>query len=83
MNENEPLMKCRENAQSVKTHCILVTGDKCSGNLNYRLCGPEYSGSWRRHEFYSGLFMEHLPAETAVQAGGKPYKDAKGKAQAG
>src|SRR3989304_10221178 len=29
--------------------------------------------SWRRHEFYLGLFMEQ----------GKSYKDGKGKAQAG
>ena len=33
MNESEPLMKYRENEQSVRTHCILVTGDKYSGNL--------------------------------------------------
>lgn len=33
MDENEPLMKYRENEQSVKTQCILVTGDKYSGHL--------------------------------------------------
>ena len=33
MNESEPLMKYRENEQSVRTHCILATGDKYSGYL--------------------------------------------------
>jgi hypothetical protein len=33
MNENEPLMKYRENEQSVKTHCILVTGEEYSRYL--------------------------------------------------
>ncbi len=33
MNENEPLMKYRENEQSVKTLCLLVTGDEYSGHL--------------------------------------------------
>ena len=33
MNENEPLMKYRENEQSVKTHCILMTGEEYSGHL--------------------------------------------------
>jgi hypothetical protein len=33
MNANEPLMKYRENEQSVRTHCTLATGDKHSGYL--------------------------------------------------
>ena len=33
MNENEPLMKCRENAQSVKTTGLLTLGEECSGYL--------------------------------------------------
>jgi hypothetical protein len=33
MDENEPLMKYRENEQSVKTHCIVVTGEEYSGYL--------------------------------------------------
>jgi len=33
MNENEPLMKCRENAHSVKTHWLLAPEDKHSGHL--------------------------------------------------
>ena len=33
MNENEPLMKYRENEHSVKTHCILMTGEEYSGYL--------------------------------------------------
>ena len=33
MNENEPLMKYRENEHSVKTQCILMTGDEYSGYL--------------------------------------------------
>jgi hypothetical protein len=33
MNENEPLMKCRENEQSDKTYRLLVPGDKYSGYL--------------------------------------------------
>ena len=33
MNENEPLMKCRENAHSVKTHRLLVPEYKHNGNL--------------------------------------------------
>lgn len=33
MNANEPLMKYRENEQSVRTHCILVTGEEYSGYL--------------------------------------------------
>lgn len=44
MNANEPLMKYRENEQSVKTHCILVTGDKYSGHLFYWLCDWRYRG---------------------------------------
>jgi len=44
MNENEPLMKYRENEQSVKTHCQLGTGDKHSGHLFYWLCGWRYRG---------------------------------------
>ncbi len=33
MNANELLMKYRENEHSVKTHRMLVTGDKYSGYL--------------------------------------------------
>lgn len=44
MNENEPLMKCRENEQSVKTVIELCLQDKHSGNLNYWLCGRRYIG---------------------------------------
>jgi hypothetical protein len=44
MNESEPLMKCRENEQSVKTQCMLVTGEKYSGNLIYWLYGRRHVG---------------------------------------
>jgi hypothetical protein len=44
MDESEPLMKYRENEHSVKTHCILVTGDKHSGHLIYWLCDWRYGG---------------------------------------
>jgi hypothetical protein len=33
MNENEPLMKCRETAQSVKTTGPSTLGEECSGYL--------------------------------------------------
>ena len=33
MNENEPLMKCRENAPSVKTYGSLYVGINIAGNL--------------------------------------------------
>jgi len=33
MNESEPLMKCRENAHSVKTYRMIAPEDKHSGNL--------------------------------------------------
>ncbi len=33
MNENEPLMKCRENNRSVKTIVLRLTKEECSGNL--------------------------------------------------
>ncbi|GEM_PF-3569903 len=33
MNENEPLMKCRENAQSVKTYGGLYVGKGTADNL--------------------------------------------------
>jgi len=33
MNESEPLMKCRENEQSVRTTDLLVSEDEYSGNL--------------------------------------------------
>jgi hypothetical protein len=43
MNENEPLMKCRENAPSVKTYGSLYIGKSAADNLIYRLHD-------RRHE---------------------------------
>ena len=52
MNENEPLMKYRENEQSVKTHCILVTGDKYSGHLFYWLCDWRYIGGMSSIQAY-------------------------------
>ena len=33
MNESEPPVRCRENAQSVKTTGSLTLGEECSGYL--------------------------------------------------
>jgi len=43
MNANEPSMKCRENAQSVKTTGLLTLGDQsAAGNLLYWLHGRRH-----------------------------------------
>jgi len=52
MNESEPPMKYRENEQSVKTHCMLATGDKYSGDLIYWLCGWRYTGGMSSIQAY-------------------------------
>ena len=45
MNVNEPLMKCRENEQSVETAIRLCLQDKSiTDNLTYWLCGRRYIG---------------------------------------
>jgi len=70
MNESEPLMKCRENEQSVKTTGLLVPED-------LSVAGTCLLATWqtslRGHESYSGLFMEQR----------KSCNDEKGKAQVG
>ena len=38
MNENEPLMKCRENAQSVKTTGLLLLGDQSTADTCFTGC---------------------------------------------
>ena len=69
MNESEPLMKCRENEHPVKTAVCLLRRRSVADTCLL----ATWQASLRRHEFYSGLFMEQR----------KSYKNAKGKAQAG
>ena len=45
MNVNEPLMKCRENEQSVETAISLCLQDKSiTDNLTYWLCDRRHIG---------------------------------------
>jgi len=45
MNENEPLMKCRENEHTVQTAISLCLQDRgITVNLIYWLCGSRHIG---------------------------------------
>ena len=71
MNESEPLMKCRENVPTVKT-----TGSLARRRNIAETCLPAiWQTSFRRHDFYSGLFTEQRKSCND--------EDEKGKAQAG
>ena len=69
MNESEPLMKCRENEPSVKTAGYLCRRRNIADTCLLAI----WQTSYKRHDFYSGLFMEQR----------KSCKNEKGKAQAG